>query len=461
MRTVRERMELHRKNPACMSCHRMIDPIGLALENFDVTGAWRIKDNGAPIDPASTLYDGTPLASAADLQQALMKRSDVLRPHLHREPGDLRAGPAAGGERHADGARRGAPRRGRRLQVLGVRDRDRHLAGVSDEERGCAGGDHRRSAAVSTTTANQGSPRDVVHHREARSAADDAARPGRHGGAAVPGRDGAGARAVERHGDGRLAGAAAAGGDRDGARRRRLEPVGRDPAPLVAGGGGEGLRPRPDVAQPAGDLSEVPDHRQRHRRPQRRSLLAAGNRRRPLPLQRGVPDPGPPAPDRELGRARRSLARPALRPEVRPGHADSLDAAVHRERRPGRRLRLRLLVRLHRHDQLERRRDAAADDPRPADGLRPAVRGRRLGRRADLAAQGDGQRARLRDRAGGRPEPQARRQRPAADGALPGRRRARSSGGSSGSKPAMPPARRGNCRARRPACPTRSTSTSS
>ena len=49
-----------------------------ALENFDVTGAWRIKDNGMPIDPASALYDGTPLASAADLQQALMKRSGVL-----------------------------------------------------------------------------------------------------------------------------------------------------------------------------------------------------------------------------------------------------------------------------------------------------------------------------------------------------------------------------------------------
>jgi mono/diheme cytochrome c family protein len=78
MRTVRERLELHRKNPACMSCHRMIDPIGLALENFDVTGAWRIKDNGAPIDAGSALYDGTPLASPADLQQALMKRSDVL-----------------------------------------------------------------------------------------------------------------------------------------------------------------------------------------------------------------------------------------------------------------------------------------------------------------------------------------------------------------------------------------------
>ena len=55
-------MEQHRANPACKSCHRMIDPIGLALENFDVTGAWRIKDNGMPVDAASALYDGTPLA---------------------------------------------------------------------------------------------------------------------------------------------------------------------------------------------------------------------------------------------------------------------------------------------------------------------------------------------------------------------------------------------------------------
>ena len=46
MLTMRERMEEHRKNPACTSCHRVIDPLGLALENFDVTGAWRIKDNG-------------------------------------------------------------------------------------------------------------------------------------------------------------------------------------------------------------------------------------------------------------------------------------------------------------------------------------------------------------------------------------------------------------------------------
>ena len=52
--SVRERMEEHRANPACNSCHRVIDPLGLALENFDVTGAWRIKDNGVPIDPAAS-----------------------------------------------------------------------------------------------------------------------------------------------------------------------------------------------------------------------------------------------------------------------------------------------------------------------------------------------------------------------------------------------------------------------
>jgi mono/diheme cytochrome c family protein len=78
LRTVRERMEQHRANPACASCHRMIDPIGLALENFDVTGAWRIKDNGMPVDAVSAFYDGTPLTGPDDLQRALLKRSTSL-----------------------------------------------------------------------------------------------------------------------------------------------------------------------------------------------------------------------------------------------------------------------------------------------------------------------------------------------------------------------------------------------
>ena len=76
--TVRERMEMHRASPACSSCHRMIDPIGLALENFDVAGAWRIKDQGVPVDAAGELYDGTPLASPTDLRAALLKRPEPL-----------------------------------------------------------------------------------------------------------------------------------------------------------------------------------------------------------------------------------------------------------------------------------------------------------------------------------------------------------------------------------------------
>jgi Protein of unknown function (DUF1592)/Protein of unknown function (DUF1588)/Protein of unknown function (DUF1585)/Protein of unknown function (DUF1595)/Protein of unknown function (DUF1587) len=76
--SVREAMELHRSNPACTSCHLVIDPLGLALENFDATGAWRIKDNGVPVDASGELYDGTPLDGPAGLRQALLKYQDVF-----------------------------------------------------------------------------------------------------------------------------------------------------------------------------------------------------------------------------------------------------------------------------------------------------------------------------------------------------------------------------------------------
>jgi len=76
--TVRERMEEHRKNPACSSCHRVIDPLGLALENFDVVGSWRIKDAGAPVDTEATLYDGQKMNGPADLRKALLSKSDTL-----------------------------------------------------------------------------------------------------------------------------------------------------------------------------------------------------------------------------------------------------------------------------------------------------------------------------------------------------------------------------------------------
>jgi hypothetical protein len=76
--TTRERMEMHRANPTCRSCHLFMDPIGLALDNFDVTGQWRIRENGAPLDTHGQLYDGTQLASLSDLQTALLKRPTPL-----------------------------------------------------------------------------------------------------------------------------------------------------------------------------------------------------------------------------------------------------------------------------------------------------------------------------------------------------------------------------------------------
>ena len=76
--TVRERMEMHRANPTCNSCHAAIDPLGLALENFDVTGAWRIRDEGNYVDPSDVMYDGTELAGPGDLHQALLRLREVV-----------------------------------------------------------------------------------------------------------------------------------------------------------------------------------------------------------------------------------------------------------------------------------------------------------------------------------------------------------------------------------------------
>lgn len=72
--TTRERIELHRANPVCASCHRFMDPIGLALDHFDVTGKWRLHENGVDLDTRGTFYDGTAISSPAELSAVLLKR---------------------------------------------------------------------------------------------------------------------------------------------------------------------------------------------------------------------------------------------------------------------------------------------------------------------------------------------------------------------------------------------------
>ena len=67
-------METHRKAAVCNSCHSFIDPIGLALDNFDVTGRWRLRENGAELDTRGDYYDGTPVSTPDELSAVLLKR---------------------------------------------------------------------------------------------------------------------------------------------------------------------------------------------------------------------------------------------------------------------------------------------------------------------------------------------------------------------------------------------------
>ena len=76
--SLRQRMELHRNSPACASCHRLMDPIGFSLENFDNTGKWRSLDGKTPIDASGVMVDGTRLNGPATLRRALLGHADVF-----------------------------------------------------------------------------------------------------------------------------------------------------------------------------------------------------------------------------------------------------------------------------------------------------------------------------------------------------------------------------------------------
>jgi hypothetical protein len=71
-------MAEHRADPACASCHKVMDPIGFALETFDAVGAWRTRDGGTPIDASGDLADGTHVDGVVTLRQALLKRPEVF-----------------------------------------------------------------------------------------------------------------------------------------------------------------------------------------------------------------------------------------------------------------------------------------------------------------------------------------------------------------------------------------------
>jgi len=78
-RTMRDQMEQHRVNAVCASCHKMMDPIGFALENFNVEGSWRTaNEGGAALNTSVTLADGTKVGGVVDLREALLKHPDLF-----------------------------------------------------------------------------------------------------------------------------------------------------------------------------------------------------------------------------------------------------------------------------------------------------------------------------------------------------------------------------------------------
>jgi len=77
-RSMKERMSAHRANPACASCHQLMDPVGFALENYDAVGRWREVEGGTPIDASATLFDGTTVDGVDDLEAALLARPELF-----------------------------------------------------------------------------------------------------------------------------------------------------------------------------------------------------------------------------------------------------------------------------------------------------------------------------------------------------------------------------------------------
>ncbi len=77
-KSLRARLELHRANPVCASCHKVMDPIGFSLENFDAVGAWRTEESGSPINSTGQLADGTDVNGVVSLRNAILAKPEVF-----------------------------------------------------------------------------------------------------------------------------------------------------------------------------------------------------------------------------------------------------------------------------------------------------------------------------------------------------------------------------------------------
>ena len=118
-KSLRERMEAHRADAVCAGCHKVMDPIGFSLENFDAVGRWRTADDGVRIDPSGTLFTGAKIDGVvATAEHAHQPARDFRRRH-DGKAADLRIGPRRGVLRHAHGPQ-DRPRCGKRSGRLSL-----------------------------------------------------------------------------------------------------------------------------------------------------------------------------------------------------------------------------------------------------------------------------------------------------------------------------------------------------
>ena len=293
---MREQMEKHRSIPACNSCHRMIDPPGLALENFDATGAWRIKDRGVPVDVSGELYDGTPLAGPKDLREALLNRQTSF---VRTFTENLMAYALGRRVEYYDMPsirviERAANENGQRMSsyILGVVTSPAfRMKSVAFEAETQAAA---RRIALSTKGAETwGSLLESTFNAGLSSAGMGATVALPFLEAMVPAHKAFGAPEADRtrlvciemvHG--------AAGSTKWGSTQHLWSPAAEGPR----------LRSRSDGPELSRAVSKISDGRKRHRSAKRGSFHPRGDRRRPLSLERRLSHPIPSQADRELGR---------------------------------------------------------------------------------------------------------------------------------------------------------------
>ena len=222
-KTVRERLEQHRKDASCNACHGVIDPYGLALENFTAIGAWRDfdKDAGAPIDPRAELSGGRPVDGPVALARSAARARRPVRASANREAHDVCDRPRARVLRHAAGARRRARREAEDYRFSAL------VAGIvqSDAFRMQA---VRREADIDSVRLRRrrrSMPRASVGVGEQRHVLDEEASVPAHGSQS---RRRVAELAAARRDDPRAHGARADGGRAEAARRVLLYPARRD-----------------------------------------------------------------------------------------------------------------------------------------------------------------------------------------------------------------------------------------